>query len=135
MTDCAFCRIVEGDLPAYTVYEDDEFQAFLDVNPFTRGHVLVIPKDHHRWVWDMDADETADYWQTVREIANAQRSAFGTEWIISEVIGDEVPHAHVHLVPRYDDDGHGATLDHDVKRDFSDEEMAAIAEELRSEFE
>lgn len=135
MTDCPFCSIVDGDLPSHTVYEDDQVQAFLDANPFTRGHVLVIPKDHHRWVWDMDDEETAACWQAARKVANAQRSAFGTDWVVSEVIGEEVPHAHIHLVPRYDDDGHGANVDTSVHKDFSEDEMEAIAAEIRGELE
>jgi len=135
MTDCPFCSIVDGELPSYTVYEDDRFMAFLDANPFTRGHVLVVPKEHHRWVWDLDDADAGAYWQVATRVAEAQKEAFSTDWIVSEVIGDEVPHAHIHLVPRYDDDGHGANVDTSVHRDLNEDEMESIAAQIRGGLE
>ena len=97
MDDCIFCKIVRGEIPAHTVYEDDDFLAFLDIHPQTPGHVQVIPKEHHRWVWDVPQYDT--YLALARRIALAQRTAFGTDWIIMKVVGDEVPHAHVWVFP------------------------------------
>lgn len=97
MDDCIFCNIVRGTIPAYRVYEDDMFLAFLDINPQTPGHVQVIPKEHHRWVWDVP--QFTEYLALVQKIAQAQRRAFSTEWIISKIVGDEVPHAHVWVFP------------------------------------
>lgn len=92
-----FCKIVQKEIPAHVVYEDDDFMVFLDIHPQTAGHVQVIPKNHVRWVWDYE--NIAAYYQLVQKIALAQRKAFGTEWIISKVVGDEVPHAHVWVFP------------------------------------
>lgn len=97
MNDCIFCKIVRGDIPAEKVYEDEHFLAFLDIHPQSPGHVQVIPKTHHRWVWDVP--NVGEYFEVVRKIAKAQQAAFGTEWILSRIIGDEVPHAHIWVFP------------------------------------
>lgn len=104
MSDCIFCKIANKEIPAHIVYEDDDFVAFMDIHPHTVGHVQVIPKKHFRWVWDVPADRSerpsiASYFETVNKIAQAQRKAFETDWIMSKVIGDEVPHAHVWVFP------------------------------------
>jgi histidine triad (HIT) family protein len=97
MTDCIFCKIATGEIPSYKVYEDADFLAFLDINPQSPGHVQVIPKQHYRWVWDVP--NTTAYFDIVTKIARALRAAFGTEWILSKIIGDEVHHAHVWIFP------------------------------------
>lgn len=97
MTDCIFCKIVAGEIPSYKVYEDADFLGFLDINPQSPGHVQVIPKQHYRWVWDVP--NTSAYFDVVTKIARAQRKAFGTEWILSKIVGDEVPHAHIWVFP------------------------------------
>lgn len=97
MTDCIFCKIAAGEIPSYKVYEDADFLAFLDINPQSPGHVQVIPKQHYRWVWDVP--NTTAYFNVVTNIARAQRKAFGTEWILSKIVGDEVHHAHVWIFP------------------------------------
>lgn len=97
MDDCIFCKIVAGEIPAHKVYEDDDFFAFLDIHPQTPGHTQVIPKQHIRWVWDVP--NVGAYFEVVKKIALAERKAFGTEWILSKIIGDEVPHAHIWVFP------------------------------------
>lgn len=133
MNDCVFCKIVRKELPAYVVYEDGEFMAFLSIVPLNPGHALVIPKKHYRWVWDVP--NIGEYYQIVQKIANAQTKAFETDKIVSLVIGEEVAHAHVWLVPRFEGDGHGGAVDiKNVKR-FSKEEMEEFAEKIRSALE
>lgn len=97
MTDCIFCKIVRKEIPAEVVYEDDSFLAFLDIHPRGTGHTQVIPKEHHRWVWDVP--DIGHYFEIVRKIAKAQQKAFGEEMIRSQVFGDEVLHAHVWVWP------------------------------------
>jgi len=111
MSNCIFCKIVKKEIPAYIVYEDDSFLAFLDINPQSPGHTQVIPKKHFRWVWDllsMDNEENGKnkengnvekYFKVVRKIALAQRKAFNTDFILSKIIGDEIPHAHIWVYP------------------------------------
>lgn len=103
MENCIFCKIVAGEIPATKIYEDERYLAFLDIHPQTPGHVQVIPKTHYRWVWDVP--NVGEYFELVRKIARAQQKAFGTEWILSRIIGDEVPHAHIWVFPSNDAKG------------------------------
>jgi histidine triad (HIT) family protein len=97
MNDCIFCKIVRGEIPSEKVYEDNDFIAFLDIHPQSPGHVQVIPKEHYRWVWDVP--NVGAYFEVVRKVARAQQKSFSTDWILSKIIGDEVPHAHIWVFP------------------------------------
>lgn len=103
-TNCIFCKIITKEIPAHIIYEDDNFLAFLDIRPLSPGHTLVIPKKHYRWVWDMPADNSSaqnlgNYFTVVAKIAKAQQKAFNQEMIVSKIIGEEVPHAHIWIYP------------------------------------
>ena len=97
MENCVFCKIIKGEIPAHKVYEDESFIAFLDINPESPGHTQVIPKDHYRWVWNVP--NAGEYFEVVKKIALAQQKAFDTDFILSKIIGDEVPHAHIWVYP------------------------------------
>ena len=97
MDNCIFCKIVKKEIPANIVYEDADFLAFLDIRPLAPGHTLVIPKQHVRWVWDVAS--VGAYFEVAAKIAHAQRKAFGTEQIECKVVGEEVEHAHVWMIP------------------------------------
>ena len=96
-SECIFCKIVSREIPSYKVYEDDDFLAFLDIHPQAAGHVQIIPKQHYRWVWDVP--NVGTYFEVARKIARAQQKAFGTDWILSKIVGDEVEHAHIWVYP------------------------------------
>jgi len=98
MEDCIFCKIVAGEIPSYTIYEDENFLVFLDINPQTPGHCQVIPKKHYRWVWDVP--NAGEYFEIVQKIAKAEQKAFNTDWILSKIIGDEILHAHIWVFPQ-----------------------------------
>lgn len=95
--NCIFCKIVKGEIPSYKVYEDQDFLAFLDINPQSPGHTQVIPKKHYRWVWDTPS--VGQYFEVVQKIAKAQQKAFNTDFILSKIVGDEVEHAHIWVFP------------------------------------
>ena|SRR3989344_3893461 len=97
MENCIFCKIVNKEIPAHIVYEDDNFVAFLDINPTSVGHCQVIPKEHHRWVWEVP--NVGEYFEVVKKIAKAQQKAFDTDWILSKIVGEDVPHAHIWIYP------------------------------------
>jgi histidine triad (HIT) family protein len=104
MNDCIFCKIVEKKIPAHIVYEDEHFLAFLDIHPQSPGHTQVIPKKHNRWVWDVPAQNTngptiGKYFEVVQKVALAQQKVFSTDWILSKIMGDEIPHAHIWVFP------------------------------------
>lgn len=133
MSNCVFCKISSGQIPCYKVYEDKDFLGFLDIHPRNPGHTLVIPKQHHRWVWDVP--HLGTYYEVVGKLARALQKVLGTEWITSLVLGEEVPHAHVWLVPRFPNDGHGGAINISLVKDISPEEMQRIAERVRAAVE
>ena len=103
--DCIFCKIIEGDIPSHNVYEDEKVLAFLDTNPVSKGHTLVVPKEH---VENIHQAEGMNYmWDAIVEVSNAVKNAFGAEGINidqnnGELAGQEVFHLHFHVTPRYD---------------------------------
>ncbi len=98
--ECIFCKIVNKEIPAHIVYEDENFLAFLDINPQSPGHTQVIPKKHYRWVWDVP--NAGEYFEIAKKVALAQRKAFNTDFILSRIVGDEVHHAHIWVFPNRD---------------------------------
>ena len=120
MLDCIFCQIAAKKIPAEIVYENRNFLAFLDINPRSPGHCLVVPKKHYRWVWDVP--NLGTYFELVRKIARGQQEAFSQESIWSRITGEEIPHAHVWVFP---DDRPGQTAGD--KRD-----LASNAAKLRA---
>ncbi|MEQ1499908.1 MAG: HIT domain-containing protein [Parcubacteria group bacterium] len=114
MENCIFCKIVRGEIPSYKVYEDENFFAFLDINPQSPGHVQVIPKDHYRWVWDVP--NAGEYFEVVKKIAKAQQKAFDTDWILSKIVGDEVTHAHIWVFPNREVEGNAKDFETNLKK-------------------
>ena len=133
MENCIFCKIVKGEIPSYKVYEDKEFLAFLSIYPITDGHVLVIPKKHYKWVWDVS--NIGEYYEACQKIAQAIRKAFNTEKVLSYVLGDEVPHAHVWLLPRKEGDTIQRLMDisKTIEKEYSVEKFKKIAEMIKKE--
>lgn len=127
---CVFCKIATGEIPSYKIYEDDNYFAFLDIRPLNPGHTLIIPKKHCRWVWDVK--NIGEYFEVVKKIANAIKKALNTDYVVSLVFGEEVPHAHVWLVPRFANDGHGGAIDLNNIKNLSEEEMKAVAEKIKT---
>ena len=111
MTDCIFCRIIEGSLPSSTVYEDNVCVAFMDIQPVNPGHVLVVPKAHSKDLSDLPADTGAHLFQVAQRIAvhmpEVDVKCEGINLLLAhrEAAGQEVFHAHLHVIPRYKGDG------------------------------
>ncbi len=126
--DCVFCKIIKGEIPSYKVYEDKDFFAFLDIMPRNPGHTLVIPKQHYRWVWDVP--NIGKYYEVVQKIARALKEEFNTDFVVSMVFGEEVPHAHVWVVPRFPNDGHGGAINLMIVKQIPKEQMEEIAKKL-----
>ena len=111
-TDCTFCRIVEDDLPSRTVYEDETVQAFLDANPLAPGHTLVVPKAHYERLNDLPEGTALSLLETMYRLldpieqaveADATTVAFNN----GPAAGQEIPHVHGHVIPRFEGDGGG----------------------------
>ena len=130
MNDCVFCRIVAGSLPCHQVYEDDKFLAFLDINPVTAGHTLVIPKQHYRWVYDVP--DFGQYWQIAQKIdLNIKNSSLKPEFISFLTMGNDVPHAHIHLIPRHLDDHLQPVLGLFPHQKLTPEELTEIKNKIK----
>ena len=128
-SSCSFCKIVAGDVPALKIYEDKEFLAFLDIHPLNPGLSLIIPKKHYRWVWDVP--NAGDYFEVVKKVAKALEKAFGTEWIVSSIIGEAVYHAHIGVMPRFSNDGHGGAINFLARKNISKEQMEKFLKEIK----
>ena len=116
VSDCIFCKIVAGEIPASKVYEDDHFLAFLDISQVTPGHTLVIPKKHARNLLEMTPDETAALFNIVSRVTKKVESATQPQGMniirnMEEIAGQSVFHTHVHILPRY-------SQEDDLKIDF-----------------
>lgn len=94
-----FSRIASGEIPSHKVAENDRFFAFLDINPVSNGHVLVIPKKEIDYIFDMETSEYAAFWEFAMDVAKAIKKAIPCIKVGIAVVGLEVPHAHIHLVP------------------------------------
>jgi histidine triad (HIT) family protein len=130
MQRTVFMDIVEGKIPSYKVYEDDSFFAFLDIYPRAKGHTLVIPKKPFRFVYDVP--EFGKYWEAVYKITAAIQKGLQPTWVNYATFGLEVPHAHVHILPRYtplDQDGQ-AVFPKEVLQ-FEKAEFEDIAAKIR----
>jgi len=131
MIDCVFCKIIEEEIPSHKVYEDENTYAFLDANPTSRGHTLVVPKKH---VENIHQASNMDFmWNSIVKVSNAVKDAFGAEGLnISqnngEVAGQEVFHMHFHVTPRYTGDEIEVNYDREKLKDGEE-----IAEAIRSE--
>lgn len=134
--DCIFCKIIKKEIPSKILHETKLSMAFLDAFPLTKGHTLVIPKSHHEKIQDMTKDENADLFETVRTIlpkidklTNATLIAIHN----GKESGQEIPHVHVHLIPRNSKDGAGSV--HSMfknKISPSSDEMNSLHEMLKS---
>lgn len=98
MEDCIFCKIVKKEIPSYPVYEDDDFMAFMDVFPRVKGHVLVIPKEHYRWVYDVP--EFTKFWEVAKRVGLKVQEIVNAKFVSFVTVGEAVPHAHIHILPQ-----------------------------------
>jgi len=101
MEDCVFCRIVSKQLPANILYEDERYIALMDVFPRVKGHTLVIPKIHYRWTYDVP--QFGEYWEVAKKIALVIQADLEATYTSFLTVGEEVPHAHIHILPQSGD--------------------------------
>ena len=126
-----FSRIVAGEIPCHKVAENEEFFAFLDINPVAKGHTLVIPKSEVDYIFDIDDQKLGRMMAFAKRVARAQEAAIACKRVGLAVMGLEVPHAHIHLVP--------ITKESDMyfggaKLSLSQEELAEVAKNIRNHY-
>ena len=141
MSDCIFCMIRDGEVPARKVYEDEHVFAILDMSQVTPGHTLIIPKKHVRNIFDYDAELASQVFAAVPKVSRALRAfnegVQGLNVLVNneEVASQTVFHSHIHLLPRYTDaDDFGLEWAHNAD-DYSDEQLDAIRDAIVTELE
>lgn len=133
--DCVFCKIVQGKIPARKIMETEKTLAFLDAFPLTKGHTLVIPKNHYVKIQEMKKEDSTDLFDTVRILAGRTERLASSSLIAihnGKESGQEVPHVHVHIIPRNTSDGAGPV--HSMFRQrpkLTDSEFEDLAQKLR----
>ncbi|KGX85264.1 HIT family protein [Pontibacillus litoralis] len=138
--DCIFCKIVAGEIPSAKVYEDEHVCAFLDISQTTKGHTLIIPKQHTRNVYDLKEDVAEKLFARVPKVANAIKDAFqpvGMNILNNneEAAGQTVFHLHIHLIPRYGKaDGFGAKWETHTN-DYTNEDLQAMAHSISEQIQ
>lgn len=126
-----FSKIAAGEIPSYKCAESDKFYAFLDINPLVKGHTLVIPRREVDYFFDIDDAEMAEYMLFAKKVAMAIKNAFPCRKVGMAVLGLEVAHAHIHLVPMQSE---GDMNFANPKLKLKDEEFKAIASSIYAEF-
>lgn len=109
-SNCIFCKIANGEIPSRTIEENDLFKVVLDVGPATKGHALILPKDHYRNLYDLPEDVAAEVYKMAKKIALKMKEKLGCDGVNivqnnEEAAGQTVFHFHMHVIPRYKDDG------------------------------
>ncbi len=126
-----FEKIIDGEIPATKVYEDEKFLAFLDIHPVTKGHTLLIPKAHYTWIHEAPDELVGEIFIKAKEIINAMRSGIPCDYVQIGVVGNEVPHFHIHLIPRYNESEVHISTRPEVSYD-STGEMSEFAEKIKA---
>ena len=127
-----FSKIIAGDVPSYKIAEDDKFYAFLDINPMAKGHTLVVPKQETDYIFDLDDDMLGEMVKFSKRVAKAIEKAISCKRVGVMVIGLEVPHAHIHLVPIQREGDLNLT---NPKIKLINDEFVEIAEKIKSAFQ
>ena len=126
-----FSKIAAGEIPSYKCAENEKFYAFLDINPLVKGHTLVIPRREIDYIFDMEDDEIAEFQVFAKKVAKAIKAAFPCKKVAQVVLGLEVPHAHIHLIPMQNE---GDVDFRRKKLELSEDEFVEIAQKIYDAF-
>ncbi len=133
--DCIFCKIINGEIPIKKIMETEKSLAFLDAFPLTKGHCLVIPKTHYEKVQNMTPEDNADLFETVRQVTSKIDIVVSAELLAihnGEESGQEIPHVHVHIIPRRKDDSAGPVHSMFKNRPkLSDQEIDELLKQIK----
>ena len=124
--DCIFCKISKGEIPSVKVYEDEHFFAFLDIQPVSDGHVLIIPKKHIVWMQDADDKTISGIFKLSKKLMLAVKNGLNCDYVQLSVVGKDIPHLHIHLIPRYLNDN----LPQFITKKYQDGESSEVAKKI-----
>lgn len=136
MSDCIFCKIIKGEIPSATIFEDDEFKVILDRFPSGEGHVLIIPKNHVANIFEIDEEQAGRLFKLAVKVSKVMKDVLGFENMNvlqnnGEVAGQSVFHFHMHLIPRYENDGINIKWN---PTEPTDEDIEAVRNKLAEKF-
>lgn len=131
-TNCIFCKIANGEIPSKTLYEDDSFRAILDLGPASKGHALILPKEHYANLYELPDETAGEVMKLAKKLAGQMTERLGCEGFNlvqnnGELAGQTVFHFHMHLIPRYRDDGQKIGW---KPREVSQEELEATKNQI-----
>ena len=101
MENCIFCKIAKGEIQADKIYEDEKFFVLLDIKPVSDGHILIIPKEHIVWMQDVDDKTISEIFILTKKMMLTLKKSLNCDYVQESVVGNEVPHFHIHLIPRH----------------------------------
>lgn len=129
MQDCLFCKIIKGDVPSYKIWEDENFFAFLDINPINPGHTILVLKKHLDYIFDLEEPLYLEIFKTAKKLSEPLKRAVGAKRIALAIEGFLIPHAHIHLVPvnKVND------LDPNKVKKASPKELSEMMERIKNE--
>ena len=104
MQDCIFCKISKGEIPCDKIYENENFLVFLDIKPVSDGHLLIIPKKHFIWMQEADDKTISEIFKLTKKMMLVLKETLKCDFVQVSIVGEEMPHFHIHLIPRYFDD-------------------------------
>ncbi len=130
--DCIFCKIANGEIPSRTLYEDEDFRVIMDLAPATKGHSLILPKEHYKNIYEIADDTAAKVLPLAKKIATLMTEKLGADGFNivqnnNEVAGQTVFHFHVHLIPRYNDDNQSLVM---KPQEMTDAQLDVIKEQI-----
>lgn len=128
MQDSIFTLIIKGEIPSHKIYEDENTYAFLDIHPISEGHTLVVPKKQVEFLWDLEDDDYQHLMGSVKKIALHLRKVMRVPYVGVQVVGVDVPHAHVHLIPFTNSKEYHNHPDHDAVANH--EELAKVVAKI-----
>ena len=121
--DCLFCKIINGDIPSKTIYEDEDFKVFLDINPSTNGDMLIVPKKHFENIYDIDESLISKIHNLIKKLYDIVKEKLGSEGLTivqNNGHGQEIKHYHVHVTPRYSNDQITTNKNKDILKDLDE---------------
>ena len=134
MSDCIFCKIANGEIPSYTVYEDDNFRAIMDIAPASKGHIIILPKQHAKDIFELDEDMASKIYVVAKKIAKVVKDVTKCDGVNvlqnnGEAAGQTVFHLHMHVIPRWNNDNIKITWEQtQVEKDT----LQSLAEDIKN---
>jgi len=129
MENCIFCKIVNKEIPCNKIYESKKFLVFLDIKPVADGHLLIIPKDHVVWMQEANNETIAEIFKLTKKMMLALKKGLSCDYVQESVVGNEIPHFHIHLIPRY----YGDNLGNFPTKEYKTKEEQKILKKIISE--